>query len=239
MSQQRYTAHMYSSAQLALFCTGAGSPRMSHQRVSVIVPDFLFLSDMTAALDESVVFGDQGYNFTHIINATDGCAPNKFAGTGSIQYLNINIEDDATAEDQMLAAFGLAYDWVSARDLKEMRLLVHCMCGVSRSASIVVALLAKLQTGVPEGSSVWHCFQFVKERRPIIRPNAGFLRALLAWQDLLGPGATLHDEERQQLLSLIAQMELSDTRAPPAGKVRGALDRLAEDQAVFPWCSIL
>ena len=221
------------------FALEPGSSCMSHQRVSVIVPDFLFLSDMTAALDESVVFGDQGYNFTHIINATDGCAPNKFAGTGSIQYLNIDIEDDATAEDQMLAAFGLAYDWVSARNLKEMRLLVHCMCGVSRSASIVIALLAKLQTGVPEGSSVWRCFQFVKERRPIIRPNAGFLRALLAWQDLLGPGATFQDEERQQLLALIEKMELSDTRAPPAGKVQGALDRLAQDQAALPRCSIL
>ena len=156
--------------------------------VTVVVPDFLFLSDMTAALDEAVVCGEGGYHFTHIINATNGCAPNKFDTGRTIQYLNINIEDHAASEDQMLDAFESAYDWVMANQPQDMRLLVHCMCGVSRSASIVVALLAKLQLGVPKGASVWRCLQFVKERRPIIQPNAGFLRALLSWQDRLDAG---------------------------------------------------
>ena len=199
---------------------------MSLQRVSVIVPDFLFLSDMTAALDENVVLGRHGYGFTHIINATNGCAPNKFADTAAIQYLNINIEDDAASGDEMLAAFDTASKWVLANGIHDMRLLVHCMCGVSRSASIVIALLAKLQIGVPQGASVWRCLKLVKEHRPVVQPNAGFLRALLSWQDSLSPESKLTADEQEQMLRMIA--DLKPTGLPrAAGDVQGALDRLA------------
>lgn len=48
--------------------------------------------------------------------------------------------------------------------------LVHCAAGVSRSATLVIAYLMK-RKGMP----FLEAYSFVKERRPIIRPNEGFL----------------------------------------------------------------
>lgn len=53
--------------------------------------------------------------------------------------------------------------------------LVHCAAGVSRSATLVIAYLMK-RKGMP----FLEAYSFVKERRPIIRPNEGFLIKLQA-----------------------------------------------------------
>jgi len=53
------------------------------------------------------------------------------------------------------------------------RVLVHCMAGVSRSASIVIGYLMKVKDMDFETA-----FNHVKAKRPSIRPNDGFMRQL-------------------------------------------------------------
>lgn len=53
--------------------------------------------------------------------------------------------------------------------------LVHCEQGVSRSASVVIAYLL---AATHEFHSVTDALDFVKSKRGVIRPNAGFLRQL-------------------------------------------------------------
>ena len=60
-------------------------------------------------------------------------------------------------------------------------MLVHCQRGVSRSASCVVAYVMQQQRiGVQEAVAL------VKNRRRIVRPNAGFMQQLKQWAAKLG-----------------------------------------------------
>lgn len=59
-------------------------------------------------------------------------------------------------------------------------MLVHCKMGVSRSAATVLAYAMKQY-----GWSLEQALKHVQERRPIVRPNPGFLRQLQTYQGIL------------------------------------------------------
>ena len=63
---------------------------------------------------------------------------------------------------------------------KNNKTFIHCTCGVSRSASIVLAYLMW-----KSHSSFNDTYLFVKKRRPEIDPNNGFRRQLNNFQKLL------------------------------------------------------
>ncbi|EPY28410.1 dual-specificity protein phosphatase [Strigomonas culicis] len=54
---------------------------------------------------------------------------------------------------------------------------VHCMVGVSRSASAVIAYLMK-KTGLPRDDIL----SFVRTSRPVVGPNPGFMAQLALWE---------------------------------------------------------
>ena len=62
--------------------------------------------------------------------------------------------------------------------------LVHCMAGVSRSASLIMAYLMKYK-----GMSLRGAYDFLKTKREIIHPNTGFFRQLVDYERKLR-GAT-------------------------------------------------
>ena len=63
------------------------------------------------------------------------------------------------------------------------RVLVHCQAGVSRSATIVIAFLIH-QFNLTDVDAT----AYVKERRPVIRPNFGFCAQLFVFhRDLIQP----------------------------------------------------
>ncbi|CAG5124219.1 unnamed protein product, partial [Candidula unifasciata] len=55
--------------------------------------------------------------------------------------------------------------------------LVHCLAGVSRSATICIAYLVKYQHMTLE-----EAYKHVKKRRPVIHPNPGFWRQLIDYE---------------------------------------------------------
>ena len=60
------------------------------------------------------------------------------------------------------------------------RVYVHCICGVSRSASMVIAYLMNQENlcyGMAESQ--------VKEARSIIRPNNGFQQQLINYDSII------------------------------------------------------
>ena len=60
------------------------------------------------------------------------------------------------------------------------KIYIHCTCGVSRSATIVLAyLMWKTHLNFDD------VYSFVKKRRPEIDPNNGFRRQLKLFQELL------------------------------------------------------
>lgn len=60
------------------------------------------------------------------------------------------------------------------------KVFVHCAAGVSRSASMVISYLMKLN-----GWTFQEAFDFVKQIRNVICPNSGFRKQLLEYQQEL------------------------------------------------------
>lgn len=81
--------------------------------------------------------------------------------------------------------------------------LVHCFAGVSRSASLVIAYLLKHPENLPEMvrtmmlDELLDTATFVRSKRPIIFPNAGFRRQLGFYHEVLQCSIT--DERTGQL----------------------------------------
>ena len=63
---------------------------------------------------------------------------------------------------------------------KADKIFIHCMCGVSRSSTIVIAYLMWKTY-----CSYYNSYFFVKSRRPFIDPNDGFVKQLKMFEDLL------------------------------------------------------
>ncbi|XP_031634632.1 dual specificity protein phosphatase 14 [Contarinia nasturtii] len=58
--------------------------------------------------------------------------------------------------------------------------MVHCIAGVSRSATLVLAYLMKYMN-----ISLKDAYEFVRAARPQIRPNTSFVRQLIAYEEKL------------------------------------------------------
>ncbi len=59
-----------------------------------------------------------------------------------------------------------------------MKVVVHCIAGISRSASICAAYLIKHR-----GMSAIEALEFVRSRRRMANPNAGFIGQLGDWEE--------------------------------------------------------
>lgn len=58
--------------------------------------------------------------------------------------------------------------------------LVHCVAGVSRSATICLAFLTKFHC-----SSLRQAYHLMARKRPLVRPNIGFWRQLIAYEQVI------------------------------------------------------
>ncbi|CAN6650800.1 hypothetical protein TRVA0_024S01926 [Trichomonascus vanleenenianus] len=72
---------------------------------------------------------------------------------------------------------------IRARSDEGKRVLIHCQCGVSRSASLVVAYMMK--------RNAWDlntAYRYVKSKSPFISPNMALIYQLVDWQHMLRHG---------------------------------------------------
>eukprot|EP00668_Euglena_longa_P000720 GGOE01000869.1.p1 GENE.GGOE01000869.1~~GGOE01000869.1.p1 ORF type:complete len:306 (+),score=14.10 GGOE01000869.1:60-977(+) len=81
-------------------------------------------------------------------------------------------KEDLCYED-LLSSFWEAIDFIKLAD----KCLIHCHKGVSRSPSIIVAYLMAMQN-----LSLDSALALVRQRRPVVSPNYGFLRQLRLFQ---------------------------------------------------------
>ena len=101
---------------------------------------------------------------THIVNAAIQL-PNFFPS--DFDYLRLDLYDD---EQQRLgSSLDKAYIFIKKAINKDKKVLIHCVAGISRSASVVIYYLMK--------EYEWDCqeaYDFVKKRRFQIQPNSSF-----------------------------------------------------------------
>lgn len=93
-------------------------------------------------------------------------------------YLRVPIKD--SRESILIDYFDQVADMIEKTREKDGRSLVHCVAGVSRSVSLVIAYLMKYAD-----MSLKSAFQHVRSVRPQIRPNTGFFKQLIEYEQRL------------------------------------------------------
>jgi Dual specificity phosphatase, catalytic domain len=104
-----------------------------------------------------------------------------------IRLLHIRLEDTKT--QNLLPHFARAFEFIDEAERAQQPILVHCMQGVSRSATFVIAWLMgvafQFDGCVSATCSFANARAYVAIRRSIIDPNAGFRLQLAAYQNFL------------------------------------------------------
>eukprot|EP00727_Mastigamoeba_balamuthi_P004477 m51a1_g14027 putative dual specificity protein phosphatase 1 (396) ;mRNA; r:1120643-1122043 len=140
---------------------------------SEVIEDFLYLGSLHSLC--KTVFEDLG--ITHVCRVCLGeLDREKFASTVT---LNIPLED-LTVED-IAPYFSQAVEFITLAKNAGGKVLVHCAAGVSRSATIVTAYLM-----IDRRWDLKTALQYVAKRRPIVKPNGGFVRQLQELEKQLG-----------------------------------------------------
>ncbi|XP_027431303.1 protein phosphatase Slingshot homolog 1 isoform X1 [Zalophus californianus] len=145
----------------------------------------------------------QGSGVDYILNVTreiDNFFPGLFA------YHNIRVYDEETTD--LLAHWNEAYHFINKAKRNHSKCLVHCKMGVSRSASTVIAYAMK-EFGWP----LEKAYNYVKQKRSITRPNAGFMRQLSEYEGILDASKQRHNKLWRQQSETCLQQPADD----PAG----------------------
>ena len=130
--------------------------------------DFLYLSGAHPVQTRRM----RNLGITNIINATMEVSDLRSPG---LTTMHIYIDDSPYAKISPYfdKCAKLIHD-VKARGGKT---LVHCIAGVSRSASLIMAYLIKYQS-----MSLRQAYDFLKTKREIVHPNTGFFRQLITFE---------------------------------------------------------
>ncbi|XP_034563148.1 dual specificity phosphatase DUPD1-like isoform X2 [Notolabrus celidotus] len=145
---------------------------VAYTHVNEVWPN-VYIGDEETAKDK---YNLKKLGITHVLNAAEGTWNNVDTGAGYYSDMNI-VYYGVVAED--VTSFDLSqYFYSAAGFIKETlcnpqnKLLVHCVMGRSRSATLFLAYLM-----ICENMTVADAIDHVKQRRRII-PNWGFLKQL-------------------------------------------------------------
>lgn len=90
-------------------------------------------------------------------------------------HLDICLSD--REESNISQYFDEAHAFINRHITEGHGVLVHCAAGISRSTTLVAAYLMKSYKW-----SAYDALKLIKEKRPCIRPNDGFLEQLLVFE---------------------------------------------------------
>ncbi|XP_055080161.1 protein phosphatase Slingshot homolog 1 isoform X2 [Periophthalmus magnuspinnatus] len=106
---------------------------------------------------------------------------------GTFNYHNVRVYDEDSTD--LLAHWNDTYNFIVKAKKNHSKCLVHCKMGVSRSASTVIAYAMK-----EYGWSLEKSYNFVKQKRSITRPNAGFMKQLAEYEGILDASKQRHNK---------------------------------------------
>lgn len=118
----------------------------------------------------------QQLGVTLVINATtESELPNTPLPCDETGYLRVPVKD--SRETDLDRYFNEVADRIEEESQRNGITLVHCVVGVSRSASLCLAYLIKYHR-----MSLKDAYQHIKARRPQIRPNVAFVKQLMEFE---------------------------------------------------------
>ena len=132
--------------------------------------DNIYLGDSEAAGNEEYL---KEYNITAVVN----CAEEIYSDYRDLKFIELRMFD--TPEQNLFPKLEIGYKFIKINSKNpKNNILVHCAAGMSRSASLVALYLMK-----EKGWDYDICYQFMKERRPVVDPNYGFVEQLREYYD--------------------------------------------------------
>ncbi len=148
--------------------------------VTEILPN-LYLSDSSAGNDMKFIVEK---NIKLIINCANECNIPDFITTQqlSICYIRHPLRD--ASDEQISSILDSCVEQIRATLLRGDGVIVHCMKGMSRSASIVLAYLIRYGLSLDDQQKMTYddAFDYVLQRHKI-SPNIGFCIALKEYAD--------------------------------------------------------
>uniref|UniRef100_A0A8D2DVB7 Tyrosine specific protein phosphatases domain-containing protein n=1 Tax=Sciurus vulgaris TaxID=55149 RepID=A0A8D2DVB7_SCIVU len=112
------------------------------------------------------------------IHVVEEVEPSEGVGCGYVQDLSSDLQVGVIKPWLLLGSQDAAHDLDVLKKHKDGVVLVHCNAGVSRAAAIVIGFLMN-----SEEISFTSAFTMVKNARPSICPNSGFMEQLRTYQE--------------------------------------------------------
>lgn len=134
-----------------------------------IVPN-LYVGDIASAYNRKEL---KKLGITHVLTAILGVSP---IFPNDFTYKNVPIRD--VPGESIAIYFNQSNDYISKAIKGGGKVFVHCICGVSRSATLVAAYLMK-EYGMTCDQAVDH----LQRRRACVEPNEGFKKQLEDFQN--------------------------------------------------------
>nr|XP_019570331.1 PREDICTED: dual specificity protein phosphatase 8 [Rhinolophus sinicus] len=122
---------------------------------------------------------------SYVLNASNSCPKPDFICES--RFMRIPINDNYC--EKLLPWLDKSIEFIDKAKLSSCQVIVHCLAGISRSATIAIAYIMKTM-----GMSSDDAYRFVKDRRPSISPNFNFLGQLLEYERSLKVLAALQGD---------------------------------------------
>lgn len=136
---------------------------------SEIIEDFLYLGSDFIAKDNDIL---KQTGITHVINCAADYSANYFEGP--IKYKKYHLKDHV--REQIECVFYDAIEFIEDAKKQGGKVYVHCVQGVSRSATICLAYLIYSRKITFNDS-----LTYIKEKRPVANPNMTFIAQLICF----------------------------------------------------------
>ena len=146
-----------------------------------IIPH-LYISNWFASNNKDII---KEYNIKAVITVETYPKPDdilRYYNQNNIDFMYINLEDSPNAN--IYNFFDSSYNFIDFHIKHKKNVLVHCYAGISRSATIILNYLCRNLYTYHNVSNenpinvINHCLTFMRNKRPIINPNTGFLEQL-------------------------------------------------------------
>uniref|UniRef100_A0A8D3E6H3 Dual specificity protein phosphatase 8 n=1 Tax=Scophthalmus maximus TaxID=52904 RepID=A0A8D3E6H3_SCOMX len=140
---------------------------------------------------------------TYVLNASNTCPKPDFISES--HFMRIPVNDNYC--EKLLPWLDKTNEFIDKAKVSNCRVIVHCLAGISRSATIAIAYIMKTM-----GLSSDDAYRFVKDRRPSISPNFNFLGQLLEFEKGL---------RLLQALTSTSDDKISENNAKQSSEVNG------------------
>ena len=134
------------------------------KHLSEIIPNFLYVSSYNATKNKTLL---EKNKITHIINCAADFCENVFESENKYTYLSFYLKDHVLENIECI--FYECIKFIDSVKEKGGRVLVHCIQGISRSVTLVMAYLIYKNKLTYDKA-----FNIVQSKREISSPNFGF-----------------------------------------------------------------